>query len=93
MGFEWLGEDTWMERLRRLEGACGETNEELARLGKSGVMAAEEYEALAERLAAVAVWVRASLIHGEPLLPPEEPEKREKRKKPAEPGKPRKAKD
>ena len=72
MGFEWLGGDPSIERLRQLEGACGETSEELTKLQKSGAVNDAEYEELLHRLAAVAVWVRASLIHGRPLRPPEE---------------------
>ncbi len=75
MGFEWLGDDGSMERLRQLEGACGDTSRELSQLQKSGAVDDGEFEELSRRLAAVAVWVRASLIHGGPLQPPDEPEK------------------
>jgi len=82
MGFQWLGDDLSMERLRQLEGECRETRRELAQIQKCG--AAGDYEELSRRLAAIAAWVRASLINGGPLLPPEEPEEPEEPDKPDE---------
>ena len=74
MGFEWLGGETDMERLRRLEAACGETGRELAQLQKRGIIGAGECDELSRRLAAIAVWVRASMISGMPQPPPDEVE-------------------
>ena len=91
MGFEWLGGSPEMERLRRLEGACDETSRELEQIRERGDMAADEYEELSQRLAVIAVWVRASLRHGGPQPPLEELEAlqtpEEEPKEPGAPGK------
>ena len=54
-------------------------------------MAADEYEELSQRLAVIAVWVRASLRHGGPQPPLEELEAlqtpEEEPKEPGAPGK------
>lgn len=74
MGFQWLGGNPEMERLRQLEGACGDVQRELAEVRRSGAMGAAEYQELSRRLAAIAVWVRASQIGGGPQPPLEQPE-------------------
>ena len=51
-----------------------------------GAIAAGEYDELSRRLAAIAVWVRASLIHGGPQPPPEELEEPGRHDKPGESG-------
>ena len=81
-----MGGDPEVERLRQLEGACGETGRELARIQERGAIAAGEYDELSRRLAAIAVWVRASLIHGGPQPPPEELEEPGRHDKPGESG-------